>query len=406
MKLLFYKTYLFFINLTFWVVYPITGMLLPIFSSWAKKRRDFELLNYGLKHHEFADFCFEVASEGELEQVMPLLEFFLEKKKYVELVYSSESVEKKVQILSQRYPNHLFYFRLPLITYPIQNLSWIKAQVLILCRYDFYPHLILLGSKMKKFVLLSGSLKGKKRPCQYPYKLFDLIVCASDREKESFEKLLHLKVPLMTMDLRVMRILSRIDSASTTLNKISSYLETIKILPKSNRIILGSAYSLDMKIFENKKLIQDLEKGKTHICIVPHKLDEKSIGEILKNIPIPYNVIKSNSVESYKGVSVVLIPGILCELYTHFGHAFVGGGHFKSIHSVLEPYLTGAQVYCGPKTHRSTEFDFIKGKSPENISVVTSHKDFYDILKPAGMALMNNLLKEEFQKLVNNLENR
>ena len=71
---------------------------------------------------------------------------------------------------------------------------------------------------------------------------------------------------------------------------------------------------------------------------------------------------------AFSPVSLMLVPGIFCELYANFGQAYVGGGHLKSIHSVLEPYLGGAQIYCGPKTYRSTEFDFILGHSPKTIS--------------------------------------
>ena len=58
---------------------------------------------------------------------------------------------------------------------------------------------------------------------------------------------------------------------------------------------------------------------------------------------------------------------------------FVGGGHGRSIHSVLEPYLAMANVFCGPKVHRSTEYDFILDNSPDFITIVFEIDKFYEI---------------------------
>lgn len=385
MKLFFYKTFLRLTIIIAWCLYPLVGFLLPQLSSWARKRKEFELRNHtdpAARWHDKADICFEVSSEGELEQVMPLVEYYLLKKRIVELVYSSESVEKKIKGLSGTYPENLFIYRLPLITFsPFFNLNWVKANILVLCRYDFYPHLVLLGLKKKKFILLSASLKGKKNPLSVPYEFFDLIVCASDKEKVSFENLIGTKVPLMTLDLRGTRIISRLENAPNTLKKVSSFLEKLETLPPKSRIILGSAYPNELKIFENKEFCEEIAKGNIHVCIAPHKLDKESVSNILNLIPKHLSLvsIRDNSpLDSLPGVSLMLVPGILCELYSFFGHAYVGGGHLKSVHSLLEPYLAGTKIYCGPKTHRSTEFDFILGNSNESIAVVTNPKDFYD----------------------------
>ncbi len=398
-----------------WGLYPITGFIAPLISPWVKRRREFELKNLSdpkSRGHKTADICFEVSSEGELEQVMPLLEHFLLKGKLVELVYSSESVEKKVQALSERFSKNLFIYRLPLVTFsPFLNLSWVKSEKLVLCRYDFYPHLILLGLSKKQFILLSASLKGKINPPTFPYEFFDLIVCASNKEKSNFEKLLGGKVPLMTLDLRILRILSRLEKAPDILSRISSYLEKIQGYPIKSRIILGSAYPQEMAIFENKKLVQDVLNGKVHICIAPHKLNQEFVDEILRSIPhnIPVTIVKENEPIPTIGIALVLVPGILCELYSCFGHVFVGGGHIKSVHSLLEPYLAGAKIYCGPKIHRSTEFDFIVGRSPENISVVTVIKDFYDYLQDGNKSKGEpeiKSFKDGFSKLVLILEEK
>jgi 3-deoxy-D-manno-octulosonic-acid transferase len=68
---------------------------------------------------------------------------------------------------------------------------------------------------------------------------------------------------------------------------------------------------------------------------------------------------------------------MLCELYQYFDCAYIGGGYEKSIHSVLEPFLMGAKVLCGPKIHRSTEYDYIHEVAPDEIVVLNNPNLFY-----------------------------
>ena len=132
------------------------GMLISKLTSWGRNRAKFERKNFSDPHSRpfKADIAFEVSSEGELEQVYPLLEYFLKEGTAVELIYSSESVEMKCQKLAQKYPQHLRIFRLPLLTHFFFNFlggqslkSWMSAPILILCRYDFYPQLLSLDGK-------------------------------------------------------------------------------------------------------------------------------------------------------------------------------------------------------------------------------------------------------------------
>ena len=92
-------------------------------------------------------------------------------------------------------------------------------------------------------------------------------------------------------------------------------------------------------------------------------------------------VTDKDSLNNDAHIFIVNHRGILVELYTLFGHAFVGGGYGRSIHSVLEPYLADCVVYCGPKTYRSTEFDVIQNDGPEKVHVVNSSSSFYTVLK-------------------------
>jgi 3-deoxy-D-manno-octulosonic-acid transferase len=363
------------------------GWLVSILTKWGRNRAKFERQNLTDPHSRpfKAQIAFEVSSEGELEQVYPLLEYFLVKEIRVELIYSSESVEQKCQKLGQKYPNHLRIFRLPLLTHFFFNFlggqslkSWMSAPILILCRYDFYPQLLSLDVK---FGLVSASLKGKKKAKQRLYNLFDFIICATPQDQKKFKEFY--SGNLSVQDFRVLRIGDRLKKAN-----ILSYLELFKETPVNRRLILGSCWPIEMEVFSHSNLQKDILEKKIQVAIAPHSLKDRSIKEIVESfkrntsnkIPL-YELNESVDASTLKGkpgVILITSKGTLCELYSIFGQSYVGGGFGRSIHSVLEPYLAGSRVYCGPKTFRSTEYDFVHSHSPEYIHVVRKLGEFYN----------------------------
>lgn len=399
---------------------PLICPFLILLTSRGRNRIFFELKN--LKDEASRSFrrenikalaTFEISSEGELEQVKPLLEHYLDEKKYVELVYSSDSVEAKVQRLTQKYPVHLRVYRLPLFTHfflPVflfQSLKhWVTSDLIILCRYDFFPELLLL-SKGRKMVLVSATLKNKEDIFEsyvslkkYYYSqimsLFHLFVAATAKD-QSLLKRYFPAAKITFFDFRILQIQKRRDDVFKTLDQHIFYGALKRLFSRYDirtSVIFGSVWPHEMEIFADPAFIDAILDQKIFVFLAPHKIKEADVHELAdelrrvsKNqIPLYFfekgmeeaayrEVVKE--FEERPGVVISSIPGVLCELYSLFGHAFVGGGHGRSIHSVLEPYVCGTNVFCGPKTHRSTEFDFILENSPSFLTVVDDLKDFY-----------------------------
>ena len=70
-------------------------------SKGLQARYEFESLNLSdpfcasfKDQGEIADYCFEVSSDGEFEQVRPIIDELLRTNRRVELIYCSESLEK------------------------------------------------------------------------------------------------------------------------------------------------------------------------------------------------------------------------------------------------------------------------------------------------------------------------
>ncbi len=407
--------------------YPIIRFILPLFSTGIKKRLIFEKENINTKQEGFAaDYGFEVSSEGELEQVLPLLNHFLSNHAKVELIYCSPSVKHKVNELQSEFPTQLKTMALPIVSYHpyLEEYNpelWLSAKTFFLCRYDFFPELIFYGSKNNvEFVLLSGMAKTYKSKnwitqsyLKYCYKKFNLIIAASASEEENFKQVLNNNHNIKDFDFRVVQILSRLEKREENLNfkwnLYPTFKQFITKFDKKKRVILGSFWHNEIDLFSRVNIDHT-----QLITLVPHVLTDQSINEItrgLKEKDQRSYVISHSTTENELqkmmdeyvisgGVWIIALKGILCELYSDFNHAYVGGGFNESIHSVLEPYLAGAKVFCGPRVHRSTEFDYIKHSAPERVLTNKSQAEL-------GKQIFDFEPKEEiefdFLKLNNNL---
>ncbi len=338
--------------------------------------------------------CFLVSSEGELEQVLPLIEEYLNDKKKVEIVFTSESVEKKVLRFALDHPNLIFYKRLPLISFfPVPVLyfqsPWvfIKAKVIFFCRYDFYPELLTLGLFSKKLVLISGTLKNKKSTgakaifYRYFFSLFEKIYVTSDADFKKFKLLVDEK-KLVLFDFRVSRILNRKEYARVKFQNIGieNFLLSMQA-DNGRKMIIGSGWESDLHLFANEETRKFLKKEQIALYFFPHKIkDENLINRVRTIFQSDFALIsgleelKHAKFESGFKIYYFDVAGILVEAYQYFSVAYIGGGFERSIHSVLEPYISGANIITGPKIYRSTEWDLINGDliDPGGQVVVTS----------------------------------
>lgn len=420
---------------------PLSLLLVVLknFNSLLKNRVDFERKNLledecrsFKKDHLIADYCFEVSSEGELEQVRPLIEIFLKEKKRIEILFASPSVESKCVKLARENRELIRILRLPLVSFfPVNFLffqslwQWVSAPKILLCRYDFYPEILTFKWFGKKLILLSAASKKHSWFKQESYSLFDIIVAANKSEEKFFKKMFPLK-KVFSFDFRIPRIFERIALANDTLDKkyeIRDYLIFLGSKSNEEKIIIGSAWGSDFEILKNKDLEKDLSNGKLHLLIVPHSLSAASIKFLIEQLKSQFPQIpvyeisalsdfKTELLIKYPGIVLLGTPGILCELYTQFSFAYVGGGYERSIHSVLEPYLSGSVVFFGPKVHRSTEYDFIKDLSPQEIHLLKNPESFYNLFKEHAKKTsdqtIRNALKENYlaqmESIVNEIE--
>lgn len=378
----------------FWFLYfPLVSFVSMIFF-WHPKLRErviFEKKNkYEWLAHSFsevsekADVCFEFSSEGEYQQVAPIIEDLLTVGKKIELVFFSPSVEKTILKLASEYPEQIRYLRYPLIRlFPfIQRRCfshWTTSNKLILVRYDLFPEFLLWSTKPSNHLSMVWVTFKKERSLGRKPSLWkriflsysQRIVFAGELDKK-IGKEFNLEGDFF--DFRVEQIRRRI---SRKQDKFFSYFpiydEFKKNLNNKNQsLILGNAWPSDL--FLLSQIPNDIV-----ITIVPHNLSHRVLDEFrvgLKNLGRDFSEINDLTMSVPKS-SIYLLnkKGILCELYADFEYSYVGGGFETSIHSVLEPLIAGSKkIACGPAHHRSTEYDM--ARSVGRISEVNTPEQF------------------------------
>lgn len=411
--------------LTFrFLLYPVFRVA-SFFSNWLFERLTFEWENTKSEYSqsfsktgEVADVCFEVSSEGELEAVRPIIDSFLSANKKVEIIYSSPSLEDKCLSLAKKFQS-IRIFRLPLLTYAPalfpygQNINkFITAKTIFLCRYDFYPELIsFCRRKGVQAVLVSASVKGKdisKYAIRFYLKQifnsFSMIISSTEKDVELIKELSsNDKTLFYHYDFRQVQIAERLSKRLETLNRLPFYNEWEKVLekyPKNRRIIFGNFWASESDCLKGLE-----EKSKDWLIVLaPHDLSLNNIKDIQNNLNLETTLIDkeedflANDFLSSPKIVLLTLPGILCEIYEDFGHTYVGGGHGRSIHSILEPYLAGCNIFCGPKVHRSTEYDFMLENTPDYLHIIKDQSQFHKNLEDLKDVQISNEIKENLIK--------
>jgi len=288
----------------------------------------------------------------------------------------------------------------------------VSAETIIFCRYDFYPELLLFGLN-KNLILISAASKKMSWFKSSAFRCFDYIIAANKIELDFFKQ----KFPLIksdSFDFRIPQIFKRIGQKNEKLNQhkdLAAYLNFLGNHPRESMLILGSAWLSDLVIFEDSQFWRNkLDQENFHLLIVPHSLDEANTNSIKEKLDsifgagvvahISEHSLRNDHTLAQSPPPVVLLNwrGILCELYTYFNYAYVGGGLERSIHSVLEPFLAGSKVLVSGVVTRSAEYDFLKSIAPNEICLLKNGQSFYNLFNEAVLSLPDQDLRSQLEQ--------
>lgn len=151
-------------------------------------------------------------------------------------------------------------------------------------------------------------------------------------------------------------------SGDTRFDRVLKVLDTPFDLPeielfkeKDQLLVAGSTWPPD------EDLLLDYMNSKPEhfkMLLVPHKIDENHISEILKKFdgfsPVRYSQSDKKKLSETK-VLIMDKMGLLSGLYRYADLAYVGGGFGVGIHNLLEAAVYGLPVLFGPNYHRFQE---------------------------------------------------
>ncbi len=330
----------------------------------------------GSNAHKEALVCIHFSSEGEFQQVRPLIIELLEASKLVEVIYTSPSVHNSVEELKSVYSSDLLRAICLNVLSPLTVYSWVSARQFMMVRYDFFACLLIQGRRSSRFWLYSATLKSSNRFSKiFKYlalSLFSDLIPATVADKDELLKAFgHKGINVHDFsDLRALSIYKRQTSTNDNerLKALCSFLDK-----RESSIILAQFWENELEILKSDLRLM-LESGSI-IYIAPHDLSLENRQNLIagvkeiwpfanlitldKDITLAELNTHLKNYQKGKTVFLSLVPGVLCEIYPYFDIAFVGGGHGKGIHSVLEPFIANCQIVTGPHVGRSTEFDLI-----------------------------------------------
>jgi len=393
--------------------YSVGNLLLwPLILLSSKMRKRIKIeYRYGVQSREQVStkIWFHVSSEGEWEQIWPLVEFLAQAlpQEVITIWFTSASLKNKVDKLKEKDPQgNIQPICLSLLGFnPLSKksiLSYPAPCLFTMVRYDFFPELMFMGLRSQFFTLLWGTLKGKEKAFKRNivkrmvavnrYSYFNQIIAATDKDAQLFKKLLSSKnIKIEAYDFRHDQIIHR-QKSKFNLEKthfLDSFVQMIGPFAKRDRIILGNFWSHEIDLF-SPELIEDLKEKKRFVFIAPHHLKGKDFDAIknwfqgLKEEGLDTVLWDEIGIHGEGNIVLCQWPGLLCELYPFFGHCYIGNGFGRSIHSALEPFWGGGNLYCGPKVHRSTEFDFVREYfhklNLEFPVVLKAMEDFYPVM--------------------------
>ncbi|MBI3556362.1 MAG: hypothetical protein HY074_08885 [Deltaproteobacteria bacterium] len=357
-----------------WIIYPLLyslaamlGMAKPKWRDTLRLRSWKDFLSLRFNVGQPIEYWIHVASHGELEYAIPILEELQRKEKRILVTYYSISAKGPVEQLPQNFANVSL-----VVPLPHDGLGLMKEFVslarrqgvnrLLLMKYELWPGLLWECNAQGIKVVLVDALKPSWFHRQLLHKL-DGILSGYGSEVSTIS---HRNVRVVG-DTRVERVLQRVERSEKRLTTVVPGQLRIGLAQKPT-IICGSMWPADSKL-----VLAGLKKyfdagGDCHVIWVPHELEASEAARVSERFAaMGFLVIPIDECEQRLGKKsaeelanqrlaiVVMKKGILAELYRLGQAAFVGGGFGSGVHSVWEPALTGAQVACGPRTRRSPE---------------------------------------------------
>jgi 3-deoxy-D-manno-octulosonic-acid transferase len=320
---------------------------------------------------------FHVASHGEFDQALPLIQLVQANSKNTQIVISFFS-PSGYEYVQKHYPEFVVFY-LPFDTTASARLivEVIQPKIVIFTKKEIWPNLCYeLKSKSIPFFLISALFRSKD---DYLFKTslfrdtvnsFEALFVQDAFSQNLAEKYCPLPKIYVTGDSRIDRVLAR-RAAVNKFENIKGFKGNSKLL------IVGSSWPPE------EALVRDFLEGKENshnnlkIIFAPHDLSKKRVNELLERFSEAALYSKDDFISSK--ILILDTIGMLASIYQYADYAFVGGGFSKKgLHNILEPLAWSVPTTFGPKIKHFPEAVHLQSQNICNS--ITSGKDLNDFM--------------------------
>lgn len=326
------------------------------------------------------------ASLGEFEQGRMVLELLKKNRPDIKIALSFFSPSGYEMRKNWPGADIIFYFPPDIPGYANRLIEWLKPDICLLVKYDFWwNHLIRLQKNNIPVLLLAAHFEKDKYYFHKPFvsimKSWKKIFTMRDESHDVLNSKGFTNVETAG-DPRMDRVVSIRNKGINLSDELKQVLEN-----SPSTYVYGSVYPIDMEII---KASIEKRKNSLHV-IVPHDVEKSQMKLFQKQCNGKADIFS----EGLQGQNTVIIDqiGILAGIYAYADYVYIGGGFGKGIHNILEPAVFGIPVIFGPNYSSFPEAEeLIESKDCFTIS---NQNEYENVLKRLEEKFKDRTTKNE-----------
>jgi len=366
-----------------WFVLKIAALFNPKIKLFVKGRKETFSILEGSISQDDAIIWVHVASLGEFEQGLPIIEKL--KKEYpsykILISFFSPSgyeVKKNASV-----GDIVVYLPIDSKRNAQRFVETVNPKLVIFVKYEIWPNFLrILNDKKVPTLLISAIFKKE----QVYFKWYGKLIQNALKTFEHF----------FLQDKKSIELLESIGLMNSTISGDTRFDRVSEILDRDNHLTFMEKFKGEKLCFiagstwpeDEEVLVPFINSSQNDIkCVLaPHNIKKEHINSLKKSISkktLLYSEINDGSLSDFD-VLIVDTIGLLTKIYSYADIAYVGGGFATGLHNTLEPAVFGIPVIIGPHFEGFNEAMALVRKT--GILVVNNNEEF--------TSTMNNLLAD------------
>lgn len=309
-------------------------------------------LKQSTNYHNKSVIWFHVASLGEYEQALPLVDDWASLHPDHTILISFFSPSGYDIIHPKKKEYEIVYLPLDLYVNAAKFIDTYNPKIALFIKYEiWYNYLSILKDKHIPYFFISTQF----RRGQFYFNLFGKPFCnllkqanrifTPYKETKQWLELMGFENIKIAGDTRYDRVLSIAQK-----NDVKLFFDN-----EFPVLVAGSTWPPDEALLIELYRLMD---GRINLIIAPHHIDTQNIERIslaFGSSALRYSTIDPSQLISRANILIIDNFGMLSRLYKVATYNYVGGGFGSGIHNILEPAIYGQPVFTGPRMNKFQE---------------------------------------------------